>query len=64
MTSTFMEERNRAILDVARSGLTYGEIGKNFHVSKQRIGQICKDAGLRKRIDLFKPMEENDVKHV
>lgn len=64
MKSAFLVERDKAIVEVARKGVKYEEIGANFHLTKQRVGQICQAAGLRKRIDLFTPMEVSNEHHV
>lgn len=43
-----LKETHKRIYDLVKSGYTYKEISKIFHVSKQRIGQIVID--IRERI--------------
>ena len=56
-TTDFMRARNKIIIEQARTGKTYQEIANDFHVSRGRVHQIVKAAGLVKRVDFTTPLE-------
>ena len=41
-------ERKRAMLALEAKGLTHEEIGKEFGLSRQRVGQILKSRGKKR----------------
>lgn len=53
--NNLVEERDVIIVKLAMEGKSYPQIGKDMNVSRQRVQQICKKAGLVRRIDLSRP---------
>lgn len=44
-----MDQRDREIVALAKSGQTYAAIGQQFGITRQRVQQIARDAGLPPR---------------
>ena len=40
------DERNRRIVELRQSGLTLAEVGAKFGITKERVRQIVKEAGV------------------
>lgn len=40
------DERNRRIVELRQGGLTLAEVGAKFGITKERVRQIVKEAGV------------------